>query len=120
MAGTRPKRIRGSRPGPSAGAGLRGTAWGLVRRAVWRLRGWTNLDALEQLGLEVGYRVFVGLGCHLDPAFCFLIRIEDGATLSLNVTVLAHDASTRHIVGYGRLAPVVIGKGSFIGAGAII
>lgn len=94
--------------------------WGSLRTAVWRLRGWTDLNALERSGLRVGENAFVGLGCHLDPAFCFLITIEDGATLSLNVTVLAHDASTRRIAGYGRIAPVVIGRDTFIGAGAII
>lgn len=120
MAAKPAKRIHGSRPGRQPGAGPRAAVWGAVRTAVWRLRGWTDLNALEQSGLQVGKKVFVGLGCHLDPAFCFLITIEDGATLSLNVTVLAHDASTRHIVGYGRLAPVVIGRDSFIGAGAII
>ena len=92
----------------------------VVRRMAARLRGWTDLEALKRAGLTVGDQVFVGMGAHLDPAFCFLITIEDGATLSLNVTVLAHDGSTRRHVGYTRVAPVVIGKRAFIGAGAII
>src|SRR4051812_28284462 len=99
------KRVLGSRPGPNPGSGAADWLWGSFRKAVWRLRGWTDLNALEQSGLQVGSNAFVGLGCHLDPAFCFLITIEDGATLSLNVTVLAHDASTRRIAGYGRIAP---------------
>jgi maltose O-acetyltransferase len=91
-----------------------------VRRIAWRLRGWTHLDVLARAGMTVGDRVFVGVGCHLDPEFCFLITLEDDCVLSLNVTILAHDASTRRAMGYGRLAPVRIGRGAFIGAGAII
>ena len=70
--------------------------------------------------MQVGERVFIGMGCHLDPAFCFLISIGDRTTLSLNVTVLAHDGSTRRIVGYTRLAPVHIGSDVFVGADSTI
>lgn len=87
---------------------------------MWRLRGWIDLEGLKRAGLVVGDDVFIGLGVHLDPAFCFLISIGPKATLSLNVTVLAHDASTRRIMGFGRIAPVSIGANAFVGASAII
>jgi maltose O-acetyltransferase len=110
---------QGGRPASSAGR-LAIRARMRVRRVVARLRGWTDIEALRRSGMQVGEHVFVGLGCHLDPAFCFLITLGDGAVLSLNVTVLAHDASTRAHMGYTRLAPVWIGAGAFVGAGSII
>jgi maltose O-acetyltransferase len=68
----------------------------------------------------VGEGVYIGNGAFLDPDFCFLIRIDDHARISENVTMLAHDGSTRTLVGWTRLAPVVIGERSFVGAGSII
>src|SRR3954451_23829152 len=88
----------------------------LVRRAMYRLRGWTDLTTLREAGMHVGDGVFVGLNAFLDPDFCFLIRIEDRARIAVNVTVLAHDASSRTLVGWTRVAPVVIGRDTFIGA----
>jgi maltose O-acetyltransferase len=92
----------------------------LWRRALRRWRGWPDLEGLQANGLQLGRGVFVGGGTVLDPDFCFLIEIGDDTTLSLEVMVLAHDASTRHHLGYSRVAPVRIGSRVFVGARAVI
>jgi maltose O-acetyltransferase len=90
------------------------------RRLMRKLRGWPNLEVLERAGLQLGRNVFVAGGTHLDPDFCWLIRIGDETVISLGVMVLAHDASTRRLIGYTRVAPVTIGSRVFVGARAII
>lgn len=40
--------------------------------------------------------------------------------MSINVTVLAHNASTEKMVGYTKIGQVIIGDNVFIGAGATI
>jgi maltose O-acetyltransferase len=95
----------------------------VARRVQWaarRIRGTTDLEALRRAGLTVGEGVFIGLGAFIDPDFCFLISIGDHSTLSINVTILAHDASTRHLLGWSRLAPVRIGSQAFLGAGSLV
>lgn len=92
----------------------------LWRRALRRWRGWPDLEGLQAAGLRLGRDVFVGGGTVLDPDFCFLIEIGDETTLSLEVMVLAHDASTRRHLGYSRVAPVRIGRRVFVGARAVI
>lgn len=90
------------------------------QQVLRRLRRGVDLERLQADGLELGRDVFIGGGTFLDPDFCFLIAIGDEATISVDVIVLAHDASTRRRVGYSRVAPVRIGAGAFIGARAII
>jgi maltose O-acetyltransferase len=89
-------------------------------RAVARLRGWPDLEGLQQAGLQLGAGVFVGGGTVLDPDFPFLISIGDHAVIGPEVMVLAHDASTRRHLGYSRVAPVAIGRGTFVGARVIV
>jgi maltose O-acetyltransferase len=108
-ATTEPRRSRGG-GGPAR----------LLRRARLRVRGWPDLERLQESGLQLGDNVFVGGGTVLDPDFCFLISIGDDAVISLGVMVLAHDASTRRHLGYSRVAPVRIGRRAFIGARAVI
>jgi maltose O-acetyltransferase len=92
----------------------------LVRRALCRLRGRPDLARLEREGLTLGRRVTIEARTHIDPDFPWLIAIGDETVVSLGVTILAHDASTRRSLGYTRVAPVRIGARAFIGAGAII
>jgi maltose O-acetyltransferase len=55
-----------------------------------------------------------------DHAFRHLIEIHDGVTLAPRVHLLAHDASTKRLLGCSRVARIVIGERAFIGAGATI
>src|SRR4051794_18805907 len=92
----------------------------LLRRSAFRLIGIRDVNALKRAGMTVGDQVFVGRGGYFDPDFCFLITIEDRATITVDVIVLAHDASTKRPTGWSRVAPVTIGAGAFVGARSII
>jgi maltose O-acetyltransferase len=56
----------------------------------------------------------------IDPDFCFLVSIGDGAQIAPRVHILAHDASTKAQLGVSRVGRVRIGRGAFIGAGSTI
>jgi maltose O-acetyltransferase len=91
-----------------------------LRRLWRRAHGWPDVEGLERAGLRIGRNVFVGGGTFLDPDFCHLITIGDDAVISIDVMVLAHDASTRRSIGYSRVAAVTIGDRVFVGARAVI
>jgi maltose O-acetyltransferase len=93
------------------------TVW---RKAHCKLRGRPDLEGLQAAGLRLGRNVFVAGGTYLDPDFCWLIEIGDESVISLQVMVLAHDASTRRHTGFTRVAPVHIGARVFIGARTIV
>ena len=75
---------------------------------------------LVKRGLKVGNHFRRHQGCFIDPSHCFLITIGDDVTMSVNVTILAHDASTQKYLGYTRIGQVKIGNHVFIGANATI
>jgi acetyltransferase-like isoleucine patch superfamily enzyme len=62
-------------------------------------------------GVHVGKNVWIGYDVILDTSRPYLITIEDGASLSMRVTVIAHFRETQG---------VKIEKDAFIGPGAII
>jgi len=62
-------------------------------------------------GVKIGSGVWIGYDVVLDTSYPWLITIEDGAALSMRVTVVAHFRETDG---------VTIGKDAFIGPGAII
>lgn len=80
----------------------------------------TLIEQLRQNGLIVGSNFFMNTGSLIDFSHCWLIEIGDNVTLAPNVTILAHDASTKFHMGYTKIAPVKIGSRVFIGAGSII
>ena len=75
---------------------------------------------LVKRGLKVGKNFCRHQGCFLDPSHCFLITIGDDVTMSVHVTVLAHDASTKKYLGYTKIGQVRIGNNVFIGANVTI
>lgn len=91
-----------------------------LRRLRMRLRGLPDLEALRAAGLDCGEHVYIGKNSIVDPDFAWLISIGEGTTLSANVVVLAHDASTRRATGYSRVARTRIGARVFIGASVIV
>jgi maltose O-acetyltransferase len=91
-----------------------------LRQLRNRFLGRLNGEWYARRGLTLGERVHLGPGVRLDPNHCWLITIEDDATLAANVTVLAHDASTKRYLDKTFIAPVVIRRGAFIGAGSIV
>ena len=59
-------------------------------------------------------------GVFLDPDHCFLIKIGDDCVFAPNVRVIAHDASSKFVVGYTKLGRVTVGSRCFIGDSVLI
>jgi acetyltransferase-like isoleucine patch superfamily enzyme len=85
-----------------------------------------RLALYRAMGVSVGQSVFIGLDTWLDDQFPELIHIDDGVTLSLRVTVIVHDdakrvdGTIRPGAGHGTVAPVILGRGCYVGACALI
>lgn len=77
-------------------------------------------ETLVKRGMKVGKDFNRQQGCFLDPTHCFLISIGDDVTMSIRVTVMAHDASTKKTLGYTKISQVHIGDHVFIGANTTI
>ena len=65
-------------------------------------------------GVKIGKNTFIGRDCWLDDSFPELITIEDSVIISFRVIIVAHDRFKKTV------APIIIKKNAFIGAGAII
>jgi acetyltransferase-like isoleucine patch superfamily enzyme len=101
-----------------------------VQKKLHRLARFTILPGLRLalyrwMGISIGRHVFVGLDTWLDDQFPELIRIEDDVTISFRVMVIVHDDARRMDrtsagAGDGTVAPVVLKRGCYLGAGALI
>ena len=80
----------------------------------------SHLKELESRGLKRGKRVYVHSSVVFDNDFPWLISLGDDCTLSVNVIILAHDASMLMTLGRVRIGRVTIGARAFVGAGSII
>ena len=86
--------------------------------------------ALHRLrGVRIGKNVWIGYDVILDTSRPYLITIEDGASLSMRVTVIAHFRETQGVkieqdafVGPGAiiLPNVTIGRGAVVTAGSVV
>lgn len=92
----------------------------VFRNIVMLLNREIPTDVLIKRGMKVGANFNRQQGCFIDPSHCFLITIGDNVTMSLRVTVLAHDASTKKILGYTKIGQVHIGNNVFLGANVTI
>lgn len=70
-------------------------------------------------GLQLGANVQILDPFFIDPDHCFLISIGNNCTLAPNVRLIAHDASTKHYLGYTRIGKIEIGDNCFIGDSTI-
>ena len=93
---------------------------GLLRHIIARLMGRGAISERVRNGMRIGHDVHIGPLSFIYPDHCYLISIGDGSTLAPRVTILAHDASTKKLIGKTRIARGIIGRGVFIGAGSII
>lgn len=91
-----------------------------IKKIVMLLNREIPTDTLIKRGMKVGRNLNRQQGCFLDPTHCFLIEIGDDVTMSIRVTVLTHDASTKKATGYTKLGAVKIGNRVFVGANATI
>ena len=92
----------------------------ILKRILLLLNREVPTEALIKRGMMVGENFNRQQGCFLDPTHCFLIAIGDDVTMSIRVTVMAHDASTKKTLGYTKIGQVHIGNHVFIGANATI
>lgn len=93
---------------------------GLRSQLLAKLRGQTSTEELVKRGLKMGENVWLGEGVYLDPAFPWLIEIEDDVDISFDTVILAHDAAPRTRLGYTRIGRVRIARGARIGCNVLI
>lgn len=92
----------------------------VLRKMIMLLNREIPTETLIKRGMKVGKGFNRQQGCFLDPTHCFLITIGDDVTMSIHVTVMAHDASTKKTLGYTKIGQVHIGNHVFIGANTTI
>ena len=99
----------------------------MFRKAyLWIRKHLLNIDDRPQLEIALSNGLAIGKDCHvmgeciIDPGHCWLITIGDRVTLAPRVHILAHDASTKRMLGYTLIGRVSIGNDVFIGAGTIV
>lgn len=92
----------------------------MIEKIKTIIRGTINMNRLKKDGLIVGKNFHAQEGVIIDPGHCWLIEIGDNVTLAPRAHILAHDASTKNILGYTKIVNVKIGNNVFIGAGSII
>lgn len=92
-----------------------------IRKLLEHKSNWDiELEYLISHGMHLGKNSTINAGCTIDSGWPWLISIGDNVTISSNVTILAHDAST-NIVGRGtKLGKVTIGNNVFIGTNAVV
>jgi serine acetyltransferase len=80
-------------------------------------------------GVHIGEGVWIGYDVVLDTSRPHLITIEDGSSISMRVTVIAHFRETQGVkierdafVGPGViiLPNVVVGRGAVVAAGSVV
>ena len=91
-----------------------------IKNIVKKLNGEVLTSTLVKRGMKVGKNFNRQQGCYIDPTHCFLIEIGDNVTFSIRVTILAHDASTKKVIGYTKIGKVKIGSNVFIGANSVV
>lgn len=91
-----------------------------IKRIIHKIRGDMDIERLIKRGLVLGDNCFINFGCAIDETFCWLIEIGNNVTLAPHVHILAHDASTKRVLGYTKLGGVKIHDNVFIGARSII
>lgn len=92
----------------------------LFKRFIFRLRAEYTTEDLIKTGLKVGKNFQRNEGVIIDPSHCWLIEIGNDVTLAPRVHILAHDASTCHILGYAKIGRIRICDNVFIGASSVI
>jgi maltose O-acetyltransferase len=78
------------------------------------------IDSLVNRGLKMGRNVDIIENAFFDPSHCFLISIGDNCTICPNVRLIAHDASTKKILGFTKLGRIIINDRCFIGDSVIV
>ncbi|MBW7453241.1 acyltransferase [Paenibacillus sepulcri] len=78
------------------------------------------LEDYIKLGMRIGKNCSIQPGVTFDYSHCWLIRIGNNVTIAPQAYILAHDASTKPLIGYTKVGSVRIEDDVFIGARAVI
>ena len=78
------------------------------------------ISSLVKKGLKLGKNISIIEDFFFDPSHCFLISIGSNTTISPNVRLIAHDASTKKILGYTKIGKIDIGENCFLGDSVIV
>ena len=91
-----------------------------LKNKIFNIDTRSDVEIAIDNGMKVGKNFNVKEGCILDPGHVWLISVGDDVTLAPRVHLLAHDASTKILTGYTRIAPLTIGNKVFIGANTTV
>ncbi|SFL16251.1 maltose O-acetyltransferase [Paenibacillus sp. 1_12] len=100
----------------------------MIKKIIVFLIVRTRKKVLEEIWMEdyIKLGMKVGKNCSIQPdvlfdySHCWLIRIGNNVTIAPQAYLLAHDASTKQLIGYTKVGDVIIEDNVFIGARAII
>ena len=92
----------------------------IIKKALMMVNREVPTEKLIKKGLKVGNNFNRQQGCFIDPSHCFLIEIGDNVTMSIRVTLMAHDAGTKKGLGYTRIGRIRIGNNVFLGANSTV
>jgi len=96
----------------------------LIKRIARVIKNRKRMDSQMEdrlsRGLKVGENTHIFSWEGIDANWPWLISIGDGVTISSNVQILAHDASTNKVGCRTKLGRVTIGDNVFIGARSVI
>lgn len=96
---------------------------GSIRKLLYKIRRIKNrsyINSLLRKGLTLGDNSEILEPFFLDPQHCFLISIGSNCTLAPNVRLIAHDASTKKLLGFTRIGKITIHDKCFIGDSTVI
>jgi len=78
------------------------------------------IESLLDKGMKIGEGVYLNDGFFLDRSHANLITLEDKVVFGPGVTILAHDASTKKVIGKTLLGKVTIKRNAFVGANSTV
>ena len=78
------------------------------------------IDDYIKMGMNIGQNCSIQPGVVFDYSHCWLIDIGNNVTIAPQAYILAHDASTKKLLGYTKIGRVSIEDDVFIGARALI
>ena len=93
---------------------------GILNNLKYRLRGEVSTESLIKQGMTVGKNFLRMNNVLIDDSHAWLIEIGDDVSLGPRVHILAHDASTKKLLGFTKIGNVIIGNNVFVGAESVI
>lgn len=79
-----------------------------------------EITKFRKMGVRIGNGCYLGSNVTIDYSHYWLIFIGENVKIGSDTIILAHDASTKDVLGYARLGSVHIKDGVFVGVRVII